>query len=74
MAEVLILVPTVIGLLRKIPDAVQGADDAKRVLRERCRDYASMLAPLESNPEMATAKGITPELLRLRELFAQVWC
>lgn len=74
MAETLILVPTVLGLLRKIPDAVQGADDVKHVLRERYKDYASMLAPLESNPELAAAKGLTPELLRLKELFAQVWC
>lgn len=72
MAEALVLLPTVMALLRKIPEAVQGAVDLKRTLRERYCDYASILEPLESNPDVVAAKGITPELKRLNELFSQV--
>lgn len=72
MAEALALVPTILSLLNKIPEAVHGASELKQTMRQRCSEYESMLAYLSSKPDLVDANGLEHELDRLRDLFTQV--
>lgn len=66
------LVQSVLAPLRLVRDAIQGAQDIKKTMRDRFADYYSMLEPLTQSPEKVNDKGITHELDRLKDLFDNV--
>lgn len=66
------LVQSVLAPLRLARDAIQGAQDIKKTMRDRFADYYSMLEPLTQSPEKVKDKGLTRELERLKDLFSNV--